>query len=95
MNKDQLNNAAAPRSVDQQQACSAWIDPQQRQPEYTGKYLVWTSEGPEILRVEEGWIEYADGNIADWDEITAWAEVQKPNDKDQAQPDNQNQPSKT
>ena len=79
MNQNQLNDAKEPRSVDQQQACSAWIDPQQRQPEYTGKYLVWTSEGPEILRVEEGFTCYADGEPADWDHITAWAEVRKPN----------------
>jgi hypothetical protein len=79
MNQNQLNDATTPRSVDQQQACSAWIDPTQRQPKYTGKYLVWTSEGPEILRIEEGFICYADGEPADWDHITAWAEVQKPN----------------
>ena len=60
-------------------SCSAWIDPEQDKPEWTGKYLVWTSDGPDILRIEEGFMEYSDGEPADWDEISAWAEVRKPN----------------
>lgn len=73
---------AAYKADDMPPACSAWIDPAQGKPEYTGRYLVWTSDGPDLLRVEEGFIEYDDGTIADWDEIIVWAEVRKPNKKE-------------
>ena len=56
----------------------SWVSPTQRFPEWTGQCLVWTSEGLEVLLVEERTIEYADGTPADWQEITAWAEVEKP-----------------
>lgn len=67
-------------------AGSAWVDPITRKPELTGRYLVWTSKGPDILRVEETFMEYSDESLADWDEILAWAEINQPNTPDQPPP---------
>lgn len=72
-----MNKPKTPLSVFQPTKF-AWVSPTERLPEWTGQYLVWTSEGLEVLRVEERAIEYADGTPADWREITAWAEVEKP-----------------
>lgn len=54
-----------------------WLRPTDKKPELTGQYLVWTS-GPDILRIEETFMEYADGTLADWDEIEFWAEIPSP-----------------
>lgn len=57
-------------------ACSPWYDPKVVRPDLTGKYLVMTSNGPEILRLEEEFMEYvSDGTMASWDEIYMWASI--------------------
>lgn len=56
-----------------------WTETVDRRPQWTGKYLVWTSSGPEILIVEENSLEYGNGELADWSEIEFWAEIGEPN----------------
>jgi hypothetical protein len=60
-----------------------WRSPE-APPELTGVYLAMTSEGPEILKIEETYMEYGDGTFATFDEILAWAEIPPlPNAKDE------------
>ena len=56
-----------------------WTKTTDKKPELTGKYLAWTSSGPEILIVEENSMEYGNGELADWSEIEFWAEIREPN----------------
>lgn len=56
-------------------------DPKIEKPTTTGNYLVITSLGLEILRSEETFLEYSNGEIADWDEIIYWAKIPPTNPK--------------
>jgi len=44
MNQNPPDNTTAPRSVDQQQACSAWVTPKQATPE-EGEWVLHTYAG--------------------------------------------------
>ena len=50
-----------------------WKYPDREKPENTGKYLVMTTEGLDVLCIEEESMTYADNTPADWSEVLCWA----------------------